>query len=270
MYLAQMAEGRDAQSLYERGLAILRAQHAECRDPETLADLTYDVCSACCSIAELYLTDLCFEEDAEAQCERWLAECKSTDPAFPEMLQLLGSLRISQHRAEEAREALRQAVDLVLGHKDDLLGERLPSVHSQAELAKLLLEVNDTAYGKRLLYHLLDADDENPYLWYLLGQCHTDEKRPTTAFKCFSRAKMYCGDDESLSDIRADSEASLARLKADHPDALTEVDPEGDLSDVGEEEEDEEEEGEGDSDDDEEEGQGTDEAPAPAKATSRR
>jgi hypothetical protein len=42
----------------------------------------------------------------------------------------------------------------------DILGERMPSAHSQAELCKLLLEVNETKHCKRLLFHLLTPDDE--------------------------------------------------------------------------------------------------------------
>jgi hypothetical protein len=47
--------------------------------------IRHQICSALCSVAELYLTDLCFEEDAEAQCERALDEARGFDQGSPEV-----------------------------------------------------------------------------------------------------------------------------------------------------------------------------------------
>uniref|UniRef100_A0A7S4FS26 Uncharacterized protein n=2 Tax=Eutreptiella gymnastica TaxID=73025 RepID=A0A7S4FS26_9EUGL len=247
MYLGQLAESKDALGFYERGLAVLKQQYKDCDDDEDREDFEYDLCSACCSIAELYLTDLCFESNAEQQVDVWLQQCKKYNENFPEMHQLLGSLRISQHKPEEAKEALRKCVDLQLDMEED--GEKdhdhLPTLHSRVELCKLLLEVNDTEYCKTMLYHELDAEDKNPYLWYLLGQCYSEEGRPTTAMKCFTRAKKHCANADVPDEVVADTDACLQKLRDDHKDALDGVDPDGELTEDEDEEAEDEAEDEG-------------------------
>jgi hypothetical protein len=48
-------------------------------------------------MTELYLTDLCFEDDAEKKCEEYLALAEKVDPSDPEIYQVrLLSLCFSQ------------------------------------------------------------------------------------------------------------------------------------------------------------------------------
>ncbi|KAH9467987.1 hypothetical protein Pst134EA_011609 [Puccinia striiformis f. sp. tritici] len=57
-------------------------------------------------MTEIYLTDLCFEESAEAKCLEYLAMASSLDPTDPEPLQTLASVRLSQSETNLAKEAL--------------------------------------------------------------------------------------------------------------------------------------------------------------------
>ena len=69
-----------------------------------LIELRQKLCGAYCSIAELYLTDLCYEADAESQCEAALELALLIDnPKFsPDALQAMANLRLSQNRGKEA------------------------------------------------------------------------------------------------------------------------------------------------------------------------
>jgi hypothetical protein len=55
-----------------------------------------------CSISELYMTDLCFEQDAEERCEEAIASSLATVPDGVDGKQALANLRLSQCRLDEA------------------------------------------------------------------------------------------------------------------------------------------------------------------------
>ena len=92
------------------------------------------LCAAYCSIAELYLTDLCDEPDAETSCEDALKSALVLDeissdvysnavstgigeddiqlePPPPEALQTMANLRLSQSRPAEALEFILKTYD---------------------------------------------------------------------------------------------------------------------------------------------------------------
>jgi hypothetical protein len=99
------------------------------------------LCSAHCSIAELYLTDLCDDPDAEANCEKELESALKLDelsskfyleitasntammkndndenkdalaPPPPDALQTMANLRMSQSRPQDALDCIFKAYD---------------------------------------------------------------------------------------------------------------------------------------------------------------
>ncbi len=89
------------------------------------------LCAAYCSIAELYLTDLCDEPDAESSCEAVLTSALAIDdasssdyhceggnsadghigPPLPDALQTMANFRLSQSRVPEALECILKAYD---------------------------------------------------------------------------------------------------------------------------------------------------------------
>lgn len=60
---------------------------------------------------EVWMTDLCMEEEAEKQCDELIGRSLTLDPENPEALSLLASIRISQQRPDEAREAVLKSWD---------------------------------------------------------------------------------------------------------------------------------------------------------------
>jgi hypothetical protein len=106
-------------------------EEAECVDVERLlVETRRQLCAAHCSIAELYLTDLCEEPDAESLCEEALKLALAADEASsagastqsgneddqigsppPDALQTMANFRLSQSRAPEAMECILKAYD---------------------------------------------------------------------------------------------------------------------------------------------------------------
>lgn len=69
---------------------------------------------------EIWMTDLCMEPEAEDQCNDLIAYSLELDDQNPESLSLLSSIRISQQRVDEAKEALKTSWTLFQDKKTKL------------------------------------------------------------------------------------------------------------------------------------------------------
>ncbi|CUM46128.1 uncharacterized protein AC631_01432 [Debaryomyces fabryi] len=69
---------------------------------------------------EIWMTDLCMEPEAEAQCNDLIAYSLKLDDQNPESLSLLSSIRISQQRVDEAKDALEKSWALFQDKKTKL------------------------------------------------------------------------------------------------------------------------------------------------------
>lgn len=128
MYMGQLSQGEDALVIYGKAIELLQkalnvaktslltstasgdvtgANHI---DPKQ--ELTQQLAAAYCTTAELFLTDMCYEENAEQECETYIQKAlqltSGGEPIF-DALQTCASLRLSQCRALEATELILQA-----------------------------------------------------------------------------------------------------------------------------------------------------------------
>lgn len=108
--LAQLSEGEEAVALFGRAVALLQEELAQTDDAETAQTVRSEIASVFCSLAELYMTDLCFAEEAEETCQRHIDAALEVHPAGYEALQTLASMRISQDRVGESLEALQRSL----------------------------------------------------------------------------------------------------------------------------------------------------------------
>lgn len=211
LYLGQMSTGWQALQHFSKGAELLKAELSARRrvgmeagedvDNETYAIMN-QVVSAQCSIAELYLTDLCFEDDAEGRCQVALDEAMRMDVGgSPEVTQALANLRLSQENGEEAADLMLETVRRLNAcqqedYEEDIEdegekgreGERglpLPNLMFRVQTAKLLLECQTFKTGKKCAKRaikILEAckceDDENMEVWYLLGVAYFTQRRP--------------------------------------------------------------------------------------------
>ncbi|KAJ5168271.1 assembly chaperone of rpl4 [Penicillium canariense] len=177
LWLAQLSEqgGVDSVQWYEKGVSSLRQTlqalegKAGTEDIATAEEKKAKLSNALCAVAEIYMTDLSWEEDAESRCEALITEALAATPNAPEVLQTFASIRISQLKTEEAQEALRQSIGLW----KDLAPEdpKVPDFAVRISLARLLMEVTLEFEALEVLERLILEDDQSVEAWYLGGWC---------------------------------------------------------------------------------------------------
>jgi tetratricopeptide (TPR) repeat protein len=224
-YIGQLSLGKEALEAYQRGIHSLEEcmqgvgdknsataglEPVPMQDDNEGADnditststsdfrtvLKQKASGAYCNLAELYLTDLCEEETAEADCEHCLEKALQLldDDGEPlvDALQTMASLRLSQKerqleavtfilRAYEKQrvgsEALATLVGLDSGNEDKVQEEEqaqelveveaannLPEFEFRCQTAKLLLEcaglLNESRNSMDISSHHSDQEDE--------------------------------------------------------------------------------------------------------------
>ncbi len=201
LWLAQLSEhgGRDSVEWFSRGATVLRREIADtaAKAAQGERDLKEGrrwpsrsqlqaqedgkrkkLAGALCGIIEVYMTDLSWELCAEDRCEGLISEAVLVAPrrCCAEVLQTLASVRISQMRIPEAREALRDslAVWRDLGPDEDEDGDggaAVPDFATRVSLARLLMEVGMEKEAVWVVERLVLEDDGCVEAWYLGGWC---------------------------------------------------------------------------------------------------
>ncbi|ODV77998.1 uncharacterized protein CANTADRAFT_54103 [Suhomyces tanzawaensis NRRL Y-17324] len=105
-YLGQIIGGQDGLALLDIGLNKLNS-HLD--KPELTKYVIKKLNQGIFAKIEIWMTDLCMEEEAESKCDELINYSLSLDAQNPEALSLLASIRISQQRPDEARQALSQS-----------------------------------------------------------------------------------------------------------------------------------------------------------------
>eukprot|EP01112_Ceratiomyxa_fruticulosa_P021907 TRINITY_DN7869_c0_g1_i6.p1 TRINITY_DN7869_c0_g1~~TRINITY_DN7869_c0_g1_i6.p1 ORF type:complete len:303 (-),score=59.68 TRINITY_DN7869_c0_g1_i6:410-1318(-) len=84
----------------------------EKRQKRIISTLNQEMCSGLCSIAEIYLTDECFADEAENECGACLEKALAVCPLNPEPYFMMASYKISQRKPDEALNYLKQTYNL--------------------------------------------------------------------------------------------------------------------------------------------------------------
>lgn len=117
-----------------------------------------------------YLFACSFEVDAETRCSGYLDLALRVDAGAdvnPEIYSTLASVRLSQSRVDDARNALEKSFSIWRDLPTD--APAIPAYVSRLGLARLLVEVDNYDDALDVLEGLEDEDDEEPELLYLLG-----------------------------------------------------------------------------------------------------
>jgi len=164
LYIAQLQEGEKSRESYLQGIKLLQARAQT--NPEQYQT---QLCTAFCALAELYLTDLCFEENAEEACQTALDQAMTFDNTEShEPVQGLASLRLSQNRHADACQLMQVAYERITVSSEDIDGElRLTSCRLLLECAPHQPSLADAALD--LLSGLMQEDDENVEVWFMMG-----------------------------------------------------------------------------------------------------
>ena len=210
LWLAQLCEegGRESIRYFEQACEVLRneievleeavnemqSSEVGMETKKVLEEKRAKLADALCAMAEVYMTDLSWESDAERRCETLVTEAVAVCPEHlaAGVLQTLASVRISQERIEDARTALKRSLEI--WHKeapepstenadaDTTEGsteeepspdsESLkPSFATRVSLSRLLMEVHLESLALSVLNGLVREDDQSVECWYLGGWC---------------------------------------------------------------------------------------------------
>ena len=194
LFLAQLHCGKDSANLYRQAINVLE-EYTKDKGQDEASLIKKQVVRAYCSIADLYLTDLCFEEDAETQCEDAVNKALTLDSMSLDGKQTKASLRLSQNRQKEAASIIAEVYEQVINQRnkrqsravieefDEIQEDQQDSEEVELEelelefcvsTVKLLIECSgeDNALVSKALelaVSLLNDDDEQIEIWYLIG-----------------------------------------------------------------------------------------------------
>lgn len=178
LWLAQLNEEGGAESVrwFEKGVEVLKREMGELEGKlkkteviEALEEKKQKIANALCGIAEVYMTDLSWEDDAETRCEAAVTEALLVAPDSPEPLQTLASIRISQQKTEDAKAALTRSMDLWKELDPD--DPRVPDFSTRISLSRLLMEAEMEEEAIEVLERLVGENDGSVEAWYLGGWC---------------------------------------------------------------------------------------------------
>jgi len=190
MCLAQLSTGIEAVNMYNKGIELMLIEYnkqlndlnSSTSQPSTSKQSIddedenstnkiekSDISTAYCSIAELYLTDLCMEENAADLCKSSLDKSLHYDPKNPEALQLLASYWLSKENLDEAKKSILESLDVWLpkyveaeeaGPLVDPSQAITLTYDSRINTSRILTEVQEYDKAVTVLEQLIDEDDE--------------------------------------------------------------------------------------------------------------
>ncbi|OWF34891.1 probable assembly chaperone of rpl4 [Mizuhopecten yessoensis] len=190
MYLGQLFEGAQAVQCFQKGIELMMKEH-EAKQASELAAACgggpregvscEEICNAYLSLAELYMTDCCMEEDADKKCEHNINQALAIDGDNAEAYQMMASYHLSKENEEMATEMIKKSVSLWLpkykaADKGEVPDEEFNpleltplSYDTRIAAAKILTEVKEYETAVDVLEGLLDENDEVPQVWYMIG-----------------------------------------------------------------------------------------------------
>lgn len=179
LWMAQLNEEGGAESVrwFEKGVEVLKREISELEGKlvkkseakELVEEKKQKIANSLCGIAEVYMTDLSWEEEAEARCNAAVTEALLFAPENPEPLQTLASIRISQLRHEEAKSALTRSMELWKDLDPD--DAKVPDYSTRISLSRLLMEAEMEDEAIEVLERLVGENDGSVEAWYLGGWC---------------------------------------------------------------------------------------------------
>jgi len=234
MYLGQMSEGDEAKKWYLKGIEIMENEIVDQGGigEDTIHKLTKtDISNAFCALAEIYMTDCCFEEDAASQCEKYCSKALEYDQRNYEAYIVNANYFLNLEMKEEAKDLLKQCFELlnikqVESENEEMeespvngetteaesnldeenSSEELPPYASRVTLAKLLLETGEHDKAEVILNTLFDDTDEDIEVWYMCGwNCYLQDEFSDAVFYLEKAKEIYeklaCDEKELLDHV---------------------------------------------------------------------
>jgi predicted Zn-dependent protease len=213
LWLAQLCDegGKQAVDWFEKGAKALQLEITALEtgqvpglDEQSALLMRVDkkrkLANALCGIVEVYMTDLSWEDDAEARCESLVTEAMAVeDETSPEVLQTLASVRLSQERKADAQAALKRSLAIWMDLEPE--DPAVPDFATKISLSRLLMEAELEHDAMEVLHMLILEDDQSVEAWYLGGWCQhliSDRNGKGEAFKDDSAMDTSAGETKRL------------------------------------------------------------------------
>ncbi|KAL9651646.1 hypothetical protein ABK040_001591 [Willaertia magna] len=202
MYLGQVSQGKTSVDYFSKGLILIEeaVKNQNNNQQIPIEELQKLYIQGLCSICELYMTDLCFEPNAEQECERCVELAKNMYQTTPleqwdiHLLQTLSHLRMCQNKPEEGKVMMQVVAKNIIDEgnrlKEEQTGysEMLNNYDFKLSTSKNLIELQMYQEAKEILEQLKENFDEVVDLWYLLGICHDCLGKTEIGIQCIERA----------------------------------------------------------------------------------
>lgn len=203
LYLGQLASGTEALKFFDEGLKVAE------NDPNKKSG---ELVSFYTAIVELFMTDLCDEENAQKICEDSLEDAHKLEPENFEVNATLalynktiGCMDKGQEfgiKAFEILEAKKKELDDFAeagGDLDDAKMEKMtelenaiPMIEVQLSLVRSLIDLQLIENAEVILNDCLEQDDEDVQIWFLLGLSACTRNDKEEAESCLERAVFCC------------------------------------------------------------------------------
>jgi len=220
--LAQLMQGRESLELYKSALEIMNKliEETESNMDKKTADqeeklvnsispqtLKQELSNTYCAIAELYMTDLCDENEAEQECESNIKKSIEVNESNPEAWQTKARFHLIKSEFEDAKSIMNVSLSKWLPLYTEALQSR-PSSSGQKfdpvevcpllyttriQTAKILIELEDWDNATKVLDGLIEEDEDVVDTWYLLGWLNKLRAD-------FERSKVTESKDEDISE----------------------------------------------------------------------
>ncbi len=182
--LAQLFAGQESLDLYKQGILVLQETISQLNPSESEAkEAQKELSSAFSAVAELYMTDLCDNDEAEAECLRCVQKSVEIDQNNPEAWQTKARLHLVKSEFEQARKDLNRSLDLwlptymaVLENRPQEAAGKFDPVEvcpllytTRLSTARMLIELEEWDKAVNVLDGLLEEDEDIVDAWYLMG-----------------------------------------------------------------------------------------------------
>ncbi|WRT69109.1 uncharacterized protein IL334_006093 [Kwoniella shivajii] len=182
LYLAQSAsEPQEALGYYSTATAMLEQRIAEKdrkgkgrqiapqaeEDEEEVDEERQMAVTALVAMIEIWMSDLCFEEAAEKNCDALIQRALTISPKDPEVKLSLASIRMSQSRIEDAKEVVMSLYNDLEGREP--FDPTLPALPARLALSRLLLEHSAHLEALDIISTIREEDSLNVEGAYLEG-----------------------------------------------------------------------------------------------------
>lgn len=218
-----------------------------------LQQLKRELSNGFCAIAELYMTDLCDEDKAEEDCAGYAQKALEADSSNPDAYIVAANLRLCQQRVHDAQQLLTRCNQVLTelytaldqsvqaeekGEEEEMEGSAagtgskaktsgdlppLPMHASRLQFAKTCSEAQLYAEAIHTLSRLLQEDDSDMEVWFLLGEALVLHERAGDAVEVLEEAEAMLVAAEALSGGAEPHTDEAADAYAEHAEAVTQL-----------------------------------------------